>query len=143
MAVINPYLTFYGNCEEALNFYKAILGGTFTYVGRFSEMPDDPNFLVAEEDKNKIMHISLQISAETILMASDALMGEGAAPCKSFSLSYAPDSKAEADRIFNALAEGGKITMPIADMFWGAYFGTVTDKYGVQWMVNFSETAAG
>jgi PhnB protein len=141
MNTLNPYLTFTGNCEEAFNFYKSVFGGEFSYVGRFSEMPPQEGYTLSEEDKNQIMHISLPISKETILMGSDN-GGEGGPqvnPGNNVSLSVTTDSKAEADRLFKALSEGGNITMPIDDTFWGDYFGMCTDKFGIHWMVGFNE----
>ena len=140
MPVINPYLNFKGNCEEAFNFYKSIFGGEFTYVGRFSEMPEDPNFTLPEEVKNKIMHISLPISKETVLMGSDS--GGDWAPQievgNNISVSITASSKEEADRLFNALGQGGKITMPLEDAFWGDYFGMLIDKYEINWMMSYN-----
>ncbi len=141
MATINPYLTFLGNCEEAFNFYKSVFGGEFNYVGRFADMPEDPKYPMPDEDKNKIMHIGLPISKETMLMGSDT-GGEWAKQTQignNIAISINTESKAEADRIFNALADGGNITMPIASTFWGDYFGMCTDKFQINWMVSFNE----
>jgi len=143
MTKVNPYLNFLGNCEEAFNFYKSIFGGEFTYVGRFSEMPPDPNYSLPEEDKNKIMHMSLPISDETILMGSDSA-GEWAPKTvigNNISLSITAESKEDADRFFNSLSKGGKATMPMNKTFWGDYFGMCTDKFGINWMIGFNENA--
>ncbi|GJM35566.1 MAG: VOC family protein [Saprospiraceae bacterium] len=143
MTKVNPYLTFLGNCEEAFNYYKSIFGGEFTYVGRFSEMPDDPNYSISEKDKNKIMHISLPLSKETTLMGSDT-GGEGAAKTEvgnNISLSITASSKADADRFFAALSKGGKATMPMNKTFWGDYFGMCTDQFDINWMISFNENA--
>lgn len=143
MTKLNPYLTFLGNCEEAFNHYKSIFGGEFSYVGRFDEMPEDPKNPLTDEEKQKIMHISLPISKETVLMGSDT-GGEWSDETiigTNISLSITADSKDDANRIFKSLAEGGKITMPIADTFWGDYFGTCTDKFDIQWMVSYNEYA--
>lgn len=142
MAQVNAYLTFNGNCEEAFNFYKSVFGGEFPYIGRFGDMPpSEDGKQVAEADKDKIMHVSLPISQETILMGSDT-GGEWASnhvAGNNISLSVNTDSKEEADRIFNGLSAGGKITMPLAETFWGAYFGMWTDKFGIHWMVNYDD----
>ncbi|ODS88017.1 MAG: glyoxalase [Chryseobacterium sp. SCN 40-13] len=138
MATVNTYLTFNGNCEEAFNFYKSVFGGDFAYIGRFGEMPEGDGYSVPEADKNKIMHVGLLIG-NTILMGSDT-GGDWAAKLiegNNFSVSVNTESKEEADRIFNGLAAEGQITMPMEDTFWGAYFGMLTDKFGIQWMVNF------
>lgn len=147
MASINPYLTFAGNCEDAFNFYKSVFGGDFAYIGRFNEMPpmkdQDGNDCgpVSEEDGNKIMHVSLPISKETVLMGSDSSESWGQATVmgNNFSISINTESKDEADRLFSGLSAGGKVTMPMEKTFWGAYFGMFTDKFGIQWMVNFDE----
>ncbi len=138
MATVNTYLNFNGNCEAAFNFYKSIFGGTFSYLGRFGEMPEDDGYTVLEADKNKIMHVGLPIG-KTILMGSDT--GGDWAPKfvqgNNFSISINPETKEEADTLFNGLSEGGQVTMPMEVTFWGAYFGMFTDKFGVNWMVNF------
>lgn len=137
MTTIHPYLTFNGSCEAAFNFYKAVFGGEFTYIGRFSEMP--PEFPVLQEEQNKIMHIALPIGEGTVLLGSDSsdTFGHATTPGDNFSISLNTDSEAETHRIFYALSEGGKITMPLEKTFWGALFGTLVDPFGIQWMVNF------
>ena len=138
MTTVNVYLTFDGNCLEAFEFYRSVFGGEFGYVGRFSEMPPDPANPLSESDKNKIMHISLPVSKETALMGSDKFGSHGPqlVTGNNFSISVNPGSREEADRIFNGLAKGGQVTMPMADQFWDAYFGMCIDKYGINWMVN-------
>lgn len=138
MTTVNTYLTYKGNCEEAFNFYKSAFGGEFAYVGRFSDMPEDPNYKMDESEKNNIMHISLPIG-NTVLMGSDTggEWSKGLTVGNNFSVSINTDSKEEADRLFNALSENGKITMPMADTFWNSYFGMFTDQFGIQWMVSF------
>lgn len=139
MTTINIYLTFNGNCEEAFNFYKSVFGGEFPHVGRFSEMPPQEGMSpIPEEDQNKIMHMSLPISQETVLMGSD-IAGDWATNFKegnNFSISINTDTREEADRLFNELSNGGHITMPLQDSFWGSYFGMFTDKFGIAWMVS-------
>jgi PhnB protein len=142
MATVNIYLNFNGNCEEAFNFYKSVMGGEFSYVGRFGEMPpQEGQPPLPPEMKNLIMHIGLPVSKETSLMGSDT--GGEWAPSyiqgNNFSVSINTDSKAEADKLFNGLSEGGNVTMPMDKTFWGAYFGMFTDKFGINWMVNFDE----
>lgn len=140
MPTTNTYLNFNGNCEEAFNFYKSVFGGEFNYMGRFGDMPEDGNSKITEADKNKIMHVSLPIGT-SVLMGSDT--GGEWAPSfiqgNNFSISINADTKEEADRIFNGLAQGGKITMPLNNTFWGDYFGMLTDKFGVNWMMSFNE----
>lgn len=141
MTTVNVYLNFDGQCEEAFEFYKSVFGGEFSYIGRFNEMPQDENNKLSEADGNKIMHVSLPISAETNLFGSDTV---GAWSPKlvqgnNYSISINASSKEEADRLFNGLSAGGQVTMPLENTFWGAYFGMFTDKYGINWMVNFDE----
>jgi len=136
MPQVNPYITFSGTCEEAFNFYKSVFGGGFQYIGRFSEMPD--NDKIPEEAKNYIMHVSLPISKETILMGSDALdtFGHVMTTGNNISISINAESEEEATRLFNGLSAGGRITMPLEKTFWGSFFGMFTDKFGINWMVN-------
>lgn len=140
MIKVNIYLNFPGNTEEAFNFYKSVFGGEFDYLVRFKDMPMD-DFKIPDEDKNKIMHIGLPIGKDAVLMATDTLesIGQKLIPGNNYSISVHPDSREEADRIFKALSAGGKIEMPLEDAFWGDYFGSFTDKFGIQWMVNYSE----
>ncbi|MBK8885244.1 MAG: VOC family protein [Saprospiraceae bacterium] len=144
MTTVNVYLNFDGQCEEAFEFYKSVFGGEFSYIGRFNEMPQDENNKLSEADGNKIMHVSLPISAETNLFGSDTV---GAWSPKlvqgnNYSISINASSKEEADRLFNGLSAGGQVTMPLENTFWGAYFGMFVDKYGINWMVNFDENPA-
>ncbi|MEX0273182.1 MAG: VOC family protein [Flavobacteriaceae bacterium] len=139
MTTVNVYLTFNGNCEEAFTFYKSVFGGEFPYVGRFSEMPPQEGMPpIDEKDKHLIMHISLPIGGDTILMGSDSVgeWAQGLQKGTNFSISINTDTKEEADRIFAQLSKGGKVTMPLHDSFWNAYFGMFTDKFGIQWMIN-------
>lgn len=131
MAQITPYLTFDGNCREAMNFYKACFGGELN-VQTFGEAPMESS----EADKERIMHAELR-SAELILMASDGMPHQALIPGNNITLSVHSKSKEEQEKYFNKLAEGGNITMPLADTFWGAYFGMLTDKFGMHWMFNF------
>jgi PhnB protein len=142
MPVVNVYLTFNGNCEEAFNFYKSVFGGDFPYLGRFKDMPQkEGGKSMPGEEGERIMHVSLPISKETMLMGSDT-GGEWSKDYKqgnNFSVSITAFSKEEADRIFNALGKGGRITMPMEKTFWGDYFGMLTDKFGINWMMSFNE----
>ena len=141
MATVNIYLTFDGNCEEAFNFYKSIFGGEFPMMSRFSEMPPDAGAPVAPEEAERIMHVSLPISKETVLMGSDT-GGEWAKGFKqgnNFSISITADSREDADRFFKGLSEDGKVIMPMDSTFWGDYFGMFKDKFGINWMVSFNE----
>lgn len=123
-----------GNCEEAFNFYKSVFGGEFSHVGRFSDMPPQEDVMMTEREKNKIMHIALPISKETILMGSDTWQSKTVTG-NNVSISVSTESKEDADKYFNMLSDGGKITIPMNQAFWGEYFGIVTDKYCVNWRI--------
>ena len=141
MATVNVYLTFNGNCEEAFLFYQSVFGGEFPYLGRFKDIPQEDGNKADPAMAEKIMHISLPISKETSLMGSDT-GGEWASSFKegnNFSISINADTREEADRIFNGLSAGGKVTMPMDKTFWGDYFGMWTDKFGINWMMSFNE----
>ncbi|HYC40837.1 MAG TPA: VOC family protein [Chitinophagaceae bacterium] len=137
MPVLNIYLSFEGNCEEAFNFYKSVFGGEFSYIGRFSDMPPQKGVTLSDADKNKIMHVSLPISKETVLMGSDA-GGEWSPKVifgNNFSISVAADSREQADSFYRQLSADGQETMPMQDQFWGDYFGMLKDKFGIHWMI--------
>ena len=141
MATVNVYLNFNGNCEEAFNFYKSVFGGEFPYIGRFKDMPPQEGMPPLPKDmENKIMHVSLPVSKETMLMGSDT--GGEWAPSfvqgNNFSISINADNQQEADRFFNELSKGGSVTMPMGNTFWGDYFGMFADKFGINWMVSYS-----
>ncbi len=139
MIKLNTYLNFAGNAEKAFNFYKSVFGGEFTSVVRFKDMPIE-GIKITEEDENKIMHIGLPVGKDNVLMASDTLgsLGQRLTQGNNVYISIHPESKEEADRIFNVLSAGGIIEMPIADQPWGDYYGSFKDKFGVLWMVNYS-----
>jgi PhnB protein len=139
MTKVNVYLNFPGNAEEVFKFYKSIFGGEFTSVVRFKDMPME-GVTIPKNDENKIMHIALPISKEDVLMASDTLesLGQKLIVGNNVYISFHPDSKEEADRIFKALSAGGAVEMPIANQPWGDYYGALKDKYGILWMVNYS-----
>jgi len=138
MATINTYLNFMGNTEKAFNFYKSVFGGEFVGgVRRFGDMPDNES--MSEEDKRKVMHVGLPIGPGNFLMGTDALESTGQSLTfgNNYYISISPESKEEATKLFNGLSSGGTITAPLEHTFWGAYFGTFTDKFGVHWMVNY------
>ncbi len=140
MATINPYLNFNGNTEEAFNFYKSVFGGEFLAFQRFRDVPNLPaGDSMPEADKEKMMHVGLPIGKGNILMATDILesMGQSLTIGNNYSLSIDTESETEATNLFNALSAGGIITMPFEKAFWGAYFGMVTDKFGIQWMISY------
>lgn len=144
MASVSTYLNFPGNTEEAFNFYKTVFGGAFQGGGimRFKDIPPSPQTpACAEGDKNLVMHIELRILGCHTLMGTDAPASMG------FKLNFGnnsyinlqPDTRRETKDLFDKLSEKGKVQMDLQDMFWGDYFGSCTDKYGVQWMFNCNE----
>ena len=139
MATINPHINFNGNAEEAFNFYKSVFGGAFSHVVRFKDM-ESPEFKPSEEEANKIMHISLPIGS-TFLMANDVpeFMGKTNENENRSKIVITAETKEEADKLFSGLSEGGQVEMPIANSPWGAYFGMLTDQFGIHWMFNFDQ----
>ena len=144
MAHVNTYLNFARNTEEAFLFYQSVFGGEFTggEITRFSDIPATegmPSF--SDEEKNLVMHIELPILGGHVLMATDAPESMG------FTMNFGNnvhimlelDTRADADKYFTALSERGQTTMAMQDMFWGSYYGSCTDRFGVQWMFSFTE----
>lgn len=140
MPQINPYINFNGNAEEAFNFYKSVFGGEFLRISRFADLAS-PEFPVSEKEANKIMHIALPIG-KNILMGNDVpeILGQVNENENRSKISVNVDSREEADRIFNALSEGGAVEFPIANSPWGSYFGMFRDKYGIEWMVDYDSS---
>lgn len=139
MKSINPYLNFHGNTEEAFNFYKKVFGGDFLGgIFRFDGAPGSEN--LSAEDRQKIMHVALPMGSNNMLMATDALesMGFKVVLGNNIHLQIYADSKTEADQLFISLSDGGKVTTPIADQFWGDYFGSLVDKFGINWMITYA-----
>lgn len=138
MAQINPHINFNGNAEEAFTFYKSVFGGEFAKIMRFKDFPN-PEFPMPEEEAGKIMHITLPIG-KNILMGNDvpSFMGTTNENENRSKISINCESKEEADKLFNALSVGGAVEFPMGDSPWGSYFGMFRDKYGVEWMVDYS-----
>lgn len=138
-----PYLNFPGTCEEAFTFYRSVFGGEFGYVGRFSEMP--PDVPVPEGYGDKIMHISLDIDGKSMLMGSDAPEGFGPPFNAGNNVHLSLDAKDEAGakRLYDALREGGQVSMPLEPTFWAKLFAMVTDRYGINWMISYGEPEGG
>jgi len=139
MAKVSTYLNFPRNTEEAFTFYKSVFKTDFLGpIARMSDAPAHPDHPLPEEDKNLVLHIALPTLGDHVLMGSDApeWMGFICTTGNNVHINLEPDTRAEADRLFNELSSGGKIEMPMQDMFWGAYFGSFADKFGIQWMIN-------
>lgn len=142
MASTSTYLNFMGNTEEAFRFYQSVFGTELGPIMRMRDVPPWPGMPAqSEAEQNMVMHVSLPILGGHLLMGTDALesMGHALVFGTNVSINLEPDTRAEAERLFAALGAGGKVTMPLQDMFWGDYFGSLTDEYGVQWMVNCGE----
>ena len=130
------YLNFNGNCREVLEFYRFVFGREYMIMQTFGDGP--PNMGIAESDKDKIMHATLMIG-DGVIMGSDKPSGFGPPPVvgNNFSLTYPTQSKKETDELFAKMSEGGTVTMPVQEMFWGSYFGSCTDKFGINWQFNY------
>jgi PhnB protein len=143
---LNSYLSFSGNCEEALKLYGEALGGKIEYKMLYSDNKDMCKNLPADW-QNKIMHASFR-AGDVFFMASDVLVGDDSS-CglaklvpegSPITLSLSFESEAEETKVFNKLAEGGKVTMPLQNTFWGSHFGMLTDKFGIKWMFSFDKS---
>ena len=143
MALINPYINFNGNAEEAFNFYKSVFGGEFAMIMRFKDVSSAEN-PVAENEANKIMHIALPIG-KNVLMANDVpeRMGVVNENENRSKISVSAESREEADKLFSGLSAGGNIEVPIDESPWGSYFGMFRDKFGIEWMVDFDPKYKG
>lgn len=144
MAQVSIYLNFSRNTEEAFLFYKKVFGTEFMEDGimRFSDIPpsgDSPP--IAEEDKNLVMHVSLPILDGFLLMGTDApeSMGFSVKMGNNFYINLSPDTRKETEKLFRALSEGGEVEAELQDMFWGDYYGSLVDRFGVRWMFNCPE----
>lgn len=146
MATTSIYLNFNRTTEAAFNFYRSVFGGDF--IGGISRMGEVPLMEgqpeLAEADKNLVMHVALPLLGGVLLMGTDATesMGFTVEPGNNVYINLQPDTRAEADRLFAGLSEGGTVEMPMQDMFWGDYFGSFTDRFGIRWMIATSEPAS-
>ena len=141
MARTSTYLNFMGKTEEAFRFYASVFGTELSPFNRMGEVPSGPGMpALSEAEKNAVMHVSLPILGGHVLMGTDMLesMGHKLILGNNVSINLEPDTRAETERLFQRLAEGGSIEMPLQDMFWGAYFGSLSDKFGIRWMFNCS-----
>jgi PhnB protein len=140
MARTSTYLNFLGNTAEAFEFYKTVFKTEFASpIHRMRDVPPAPGMpALSQAEGDMVMHVELPIVGGHVLMGTDALesMGHTVNFGNNVSINLEVDSRAEAERLFKELSAGGKVTMPLQDMFWGAYFGAMTDRFGVQWMVN-------
>jgi PhnB protein len=142
MLTINPYLNFPGNTEEAFLFYRSVFGGEFLSLQRYGETPEKERLPASDHDK--IMHVALPIGNGNMLMGTDALpsMGFSITMGNNHFICISPDSVNEGKELFERLGRGGIVTMQYEKAFWGDYFGMVTDRFGVQWMVSAEDKKA-
>lgn len=140
MANINPHVHFNGNAEEAFLFYKSVFGGEVKNLVRFKELSSE-GFTFPEDELNKIMHISLPIGNSSVLTGSDvpSILGIVSENENRSKITITADSKEEADDLFNGLSDGGTVEMPIGNSPWCSYFGAFRDKYGIEWMIEYSK----
>lgn len=142
MASVSTYLNFPGTTEEAFDYYKTVFGTEFVGgINRMGEIPPQEGVPpLRDEDKNLVMHVMLPTLGGHMLMGTDAVesMGQKHVPGNNVSISLHPDTRAETDRLFAALSDGGTVEMPLQVMFWGDYFGACTDRFGIHWMFNCS-----
>jgi PhnB protein len=143
MKTINPWINFNGNAEKAFTFYKSVFGGEFAKLIRFKDLAG-PEFSVAEKEANKIMMIALPIGKSNMLMANDVpeIMGKVNENENRSKIVVNTESKEEADKLFNGLSAGGQVEGPMGDSPWGTYAGMFRDKYGIEWIIEFSSVSS-
>ena len=134
---LNVYLHFNDNCREAFEFYRSVFGGEFTFFATFREMPEDMG--IAESEMDNVMHVSYDIGGTTLL-GSDvpSVFGPPVEMGNNFSISVTAENREQTEEFFSKISEGGDVTMPLGDMFWGDYFGACTDKFGINWMISYA-----
>lgn len=139
MTTINPWINFNGNAEEAFTFYKSVFGGDFTKIVRFKDLAS-AEFPVPEKEENKIMYIALPIGNDSVLIANDVpeIMGRVNENENRSKILINTESKEEAERLFNGLSTGGIVEGTMGDSPWGSYAGMFRDKYGIEWLIEFS-----
>jgi PhnB protein len=139
MAKINPHIHFNGNTEEAFEFYRSVFGGVYKRIVRYKDLPGMEN-VFSEKESNKIMHISLAIGSSSIITGSDVpeVLGKVNENENRSKITVTAESKEEADSIFTGLSLGGEIEFAMDASPWGSYFGALRDKYGIEWMIEFT-----
>ena len=133
---LSTYINFDGNCREAFEFYRSVFGGEFAIMETFRGGPSDMG--LPEDELDNVMHVSFPIGT-SVLMGSDmpSTFGPPVKQGNNFSISYSATSRGESDDLFGKLSKGGTVSMPMQDMFWGSYFGSCTDRFGINWQINF------
>ena len=133
---LNIYLTFDGNCREAFEFYRSVFGGEFQVFQTFADGPDD--MPVADAEKDNVLHVSLPVGGSLFMGSDNSSFGPALAVGNNFSVSIDGQSREHCDEVFAKLSAGGSVTMPLQETFWGSYYGQWTDKFGINWMVNYA-----
>lgn len=133
---LSTYLTFDGNCREAFDFYRSVFGGDFDSFQTFADAP--PDVPVSEAEKSLVMHVSLPVGSSVLMGSDKSSFGPPLAIGNNFSIAVEAESRERCDELFAKLSAGGSVVMPLQEMFWGAYYGTWTDRFGVNWMVNYT-----
>lgn len=136
MFIVEPYLLFNGNCEEAFNFYKSAFGGEFSGIMKYKDMPENGKE-IPEEYREKVLHVSLPVGKEVILMGSDAGPGAKINMGDNIMLTLSVDDEKEARYLFEKLSQGGKVDMPLQKTFWAELYAMFTDSFGIQWSINY------
>lgn len=138
MRTMNPYLHFEGTAEDAMNFYKAVLGGEVTALQRYKDLPGAEKMSAADQDR--LVHITLTVSPEITLMASDSPESTrpDVAKGNNIHICLHTESEKEAEKVFEGLSKNGRVEMPLNRTFWGAYFGMCRDQFGIHWMINYT-----
>lgn len=138
MITINPYIYFDGNCEEAFNFYESVFRKEISHISKYKDVPKSERNIFQESDE-KVMHVTLPLSKETMLNGSDnSLAYKETIKYKTFSLIVHADSKEEVDRLFDELSRNGQIIVPVDFTFWGAYYGQCIDQFGINWKITLN-----
>lgn len=138
MITINPYIYFDGNCEEAFNFYESVFRKKISSINKYKDVPK-PERNIFQESDEKIMHVTLPLSKETMLNGSDnSLAYEERVKYKTFTLIIHTDSREEVDRLFGELSQNGQIIVPVGLTFWGAYYGQCIDEFGISWKITLA-----
>lgn len=138
MRQVTPYLHFKGNATQAMNFYKSVLGGDFSIFQKYKDVPGGEK--MSAEDQERLIHVSLQVSPQITIMASDTFesVEQSLESGNNFHICLHTESEPETEKLFAGLSQDGQVLMPLNRTFWGSYFGMCKDKFGVQWMLNYT-----
>ncbi|MDE0191864.1 MAG: VOC family protein [Gammaproteobacteria bacterium] len=136
---LSTYLTFDGNCRDAFEFYRSVFGTEFEVISTFAEGPEDME--VPDADKDKVMHVTLPIGTSVLMGSDNSPYGPPVVVGNNFSISVTTENREESDAVIGKLSQDGTVSMPMQETFWGSYFGTCTDRFGINWMVSCEASA--